>query len=98
MDLNESGDWGKYNSFTGTIRGTILDRNNVQYHIVETADKGSFLVAPRIMDETLDWAFRTKEANFWVGIGRILDNSILLKSVLDHSQVEYYAIGTLRFL
>jgi hypothetical protein len=98
VDINESGDHGRCNSFTGTIRGTILDRNHVEYHIVETADKGCFLVGPRILGESLDWAFRTKEQAFWVGIGRILDNFILSKSEFDFSQVEYYAIGTLVFL
>ena len=98
VDINESGDHGKFNSFTGMIRGTILDRDHGQYHIVETADKGFFLVAPRVLGESLDWAFRTREEDFWVGIGRILDRSILSKNEFDTPQVEYYAIGTLRFL
>jgi hypothetical protein len=98
VDISESGDHGEYNSFTGRIRGTILDRVHVEYHIIETADKGCFLVGPRVLGESLDWAFRTKEEDFWVGIARILDNSILSKREFDLSQVKYYAIGTLRFL
>jgi len=81
VDINESGDHGRYNSFTGTIRGTTMDNKyHTQYHIVETADKGCFLVAPKALGESLGRAFQTREEDFWVGVARILDNSILSKS------------------
>ena len=103
VDINESGDHGRFNSFTGTVLKTILGTFHEEYHIIGTKDKGYFMVGPRILGESLDWAFRTGEKNFWVGIARIHDNSILSKSEfsesdLESSQVEYYAIGTLRFL
>ena len=112
VDRGESGDLGKFNKIAGRIRGRIKDREGVSYTVIESwsvseATRESsppresvtyFLVAPRAIDETLESAAKPARRGLPVGIGRVLDESILDSPVFDQRQVEYIAVGHLTFV
>jgi hypothetical protein len=114
VDREESGDLGEFNKILGMIRARIRDQEGVNYFIVETPiskkqedirnhadshqESAFFLVAPRILGDTLGLAFETHNNRLPIGIGRVLDTSVLDSQVFEYSQVEYIAVGYLRFV
>jgi len=57
-----------------------------------------FLVAPRFEGDTLWGEFRKGSAEVLIGIARVVDVSILGRDSFDFSQVNYFAVGALRFV
>ena len=113
IDKEESGDLGRFNKIVGRVRGRIRDRKGITYAVVESltprelqsgssaksrGDSEYFIVAPKALGETLDHALKMHDDSFPVGIGRVLDSSILDSDVFDYSEAEYIAVGYLKFL
>ena len=56
------------------------------------------LVTPQAVGETLDAAFEGHDDELPVGIGHVLDQSILDSESFEFSQTRYFAIGYLGFI
>jgi len=96
------------------VRGRIRDRDGGICVIVESPlskerkydgshadvqeDTVHFVIAPKALGETLDASLELRNGLLPVGIGRVLDESILDSEVFEYSQAEYIAVGYLRFV
>ena len=101
IDLGEGSSLGNLDKIVGRVIGKIRDQNGVVYDVLESLLKMEpryFLVAPKAVGDSLEWAFKTQDDHLPVAVCRVLDESIVDSDTFDFSRSEYSAIGYLRFL
>lgn len=93
----------KFSRVAGWIKKEIHDVNGSRYFIVELEDSidgiGFLTVSERHAGASIPREFKRRPQNpVIIGVGAVLDESLLHQDVFDFKDVKYFSIGEIRRL